>query len=70
MAQKRPPKVPEGEPTPPPEYEINVTEADILSYAETPLPVGITDDVNVGLDIRLDNRHLDLRRARKCNVPT
>ena len=63
VAQKRPPKVPEGEPTPPPEYEINVTEADILSYAETPLPVGITDDVNVGLDIRLDNRHLDLRRA-------
>ena len=25
--------------------------------------MGITDDVNVGLDIRLDNRHLDLRRA-------
>ena len=63
VAQKRPPKVPEGEPTPPPEYEINVTEANILSSAETPLPVGITDDVNVGLDIRLDNRHLDLRRA-------
>ena len=63
VAQKRPPKVPEGEPTPPPEYEINVTEATILSSAETPLPVGITDDVNVGLDIRLDNRHLDLRRA-------
>ena len=39
VAQKRPPKVPEGEPTPPPEYEINVTEADILSYAETPLLV-------------------------------
>ena len=53
VAQKRPPKVPEGEPTPPPEYEINVTEAEILSSAETPLPVGITDDVNVGLDIRL-----------------
>ena len=63
VAQKRPPKVPEGEPIPAPEYEINVTEANILSSAETPLPVGITDDVNVGLDIRLDNRHLDLRRA-------
>ncbi len=63
VAQKRPPKVPEGAPTPPPEYEVNVTAANILSAAATPLPVGITDDVNVGLDIRLDNRHLDLRRA-------
>jgi aspartyl-tRNA synthetase len=63
VAQKRPPKTKEGEPTPPPEYEITVSEANILSAAATPLPVGITDDVNVGLDIRLDNRHLDLRRA-------
>ena len=63
VAQKRPPKAKEGEPTPPPEYEITVSKANILSAAATPLPVGITDDVNVGLDIRLDNRHLDLRRA-------
>ena len=63
VAQKRPPKTKEGEPNPPPEYEITVSEANILSAAATPLPVGITDDVNVGLDIRLDNRHLDLRRA-------
>ena len=63
VAQKRPPKVPEGEPLPPAEYEIQVSRAQILSIAGTPLPVGVTDDVHVGLDIRLDNRHLDLRRA-------
>ena len=63
VAQKRPPKTKEGEPTPPPEYEITVSKAKILSAAATPLPVGITDEVNVGLDIRLDNRHLDLRRS-------
>ena len=56
-------KVPEGEPEPPAEYEINVTSGQILALAETPLPVGVTDDVHVGLDVRLDNRHLDLRRA-------
>ena len=63
VAQKRPPKVAEGEPEPPAEYEINVTSGKILGLAETPLPVGVADEVNVGLDVRLDNRHLDLRRA-------
>tara|TARA_Y100000590_G_scaffold163255_2_gene187168 strand:- start:153 stop:1562 length:1410 start_codon:yes stop_codon:yes gene_type:complete len=62
VAQKRPPKVPEGEPLPPPEYEVSVTSAAVLADAATPLPVGVTDVVNVGLDVRLDNRHLDLRR--------
>ena len=62
VAQKRPPKVPEGEPLPPPEYEVSVTSAAVLADAATPLPVGVTDEVNVGLDVRLDNRHLDLRR--------
>ena len=63
VAQKRPPKVAEGEPVPPPEYEVNVTAAAVLADAAAPLPVGVTDDVHVGLDVRLDNRHLDLRRA-------
>jgi aspartyl-tRNA synthetase len=63
VAQKRPPKQKEGTPTPPPEYEVTVSSATILSSAATPLPVGVTDDVKVGLDIRLDNRYLDLRRA-------
>ena len=62
VAQKRPPKVTEGDPVPPPEYEVNVTSATILADAATPLPVGVTDEVYVGLDVRLDNRHLDLRR--------
>ncbi len=63
VAQKRPPKQKEGAPTPPAEYEVTVSSATILSSAATPLPVGVTDDVKVGLDIRLDNRYLDLRRA-------
>ena len=63
VAQKRPPKVAEGEPEPPAEFEINVTSGQIFAVAETPLPVGVVDDVNVGLSVRLDNRHLDLRRA-------
>jgi len=63
VAQKRPPKVKEGEALPSPEYEINVTSGEILASSETPLPVGVIDDVNVGLDVRLDNRHLDLRRT-------
>ncbi len=63
VAQKRPPKVAEGEPLPPPEYEVNVTSGQVLAEAATPLPVGIIDDVKIGLDIRLDNRHLDLRRS-------
>ena len=63
VAQKRPPKTKEGEAPPEPEFEIQVTSAVILSSADAPLPVGVIDDVNVGLDIRLDNRYLDLRRA-------
>jgi aspartyl-tRNA synthetase len=63
VAQKRPPKVAEGEPTPPPEYEVVATGVNILSQAATPLPLGVTDTVHVELDTRLDNRFLDLRRT-------
>jgi len=63
VAQKRPPKLAEGESAPPPEYEVNVTAARVLADAAAPLPVGVTDEVPVGLDVRLDNRHLDLRRT-------
>ena len=55
VAQKRPPKVKEGE-SPPPEYEVNVSSGSILAQASTPLPVGVIDDVQVGLDVRLDNQ--------------
>ena len=63
VAMKRPPKVPEGEPAPLPEFEVSVESGLILAEASAPLPVGITDEVNVGLDVRLDNRHLDVRRS-------
>jgi len=63
VAKKRPPKVRGGEPVPPAEFEVNVESGAILAEATTPLPVGVTDEVNVGLDVRLDNRHLDLRRT-------
>ncbi|MBJ99894.1 MAG: aspartate--tRNA(Asn) ligase [Euryarchaeota archaeon] len=62
IAEKRPPKVPEGEPTPPTEYEIVANKVNILSLAKTPMPLGVTDKVDVGMDVRLDNRFLDLRR--------
>ncbi|MDP7387395.1 MAG: aspartate--tRNA(Asn) ligase [Candidatus Thalassarchaeaceae archaeon] len=63
VARKRPPKTPEGAPPPPQEYEVTVSAAELLATAQTPLPVGVIDDVNVGLDTRLDNRHLDVRRS-------
>jgi len=63
VAKKRPPKIAEGAPIPDPEFEISITSGRILAVAMAPLPVGVTDEVNVGLDIRLDNRHLDLRRS-------
>ena len=63
VAQKRPPKVAEGEPIPPPEYEVVASSAQILSSAEAPMPMGVTDKVNVELPTRLDNRHIDLRRT-------
>ena len=63
VAQKRPPKVAEGEPTPPPSYEVVASKFTVLAQANTPLPLGVTDTVSIGLDTRLDNRFLDLRRA-------
>jgi nondiscriminating aspartyl-tRNA synthetase len=63
VALKRPPKVAEGEPTPPPVYEILADSVTFIAKAEAPLPLGVTDTVHVELDTRLDNRFLDLRRA-------
>ena len=64
VSQKRPPKTKEGEPTPPPAYEVVATSAVVIARAEAPLPLGVTDTVHVALDTRLDNRFLDLRRAQ------
>ena len=63
VAQKRPPKLKDGESPPPPMYELVATSVNVLTRANAPLPLGITDTVSIGLDTRLDNRFLDLRRA-------
>ena len=63
VAQKRPPKLKDGESPPPPTYELVATSVNVLTRANAPLPLGITDTVSIGLDTRLDNRFLDLRRA-------
>ena len=63
VALKRPPKVKEGEPTPPPAYEVLATSVNVIARAEAPLPLGVTDTVNAELSTRLDNRFMDLRRA-------
>ena len=46
----------------PKEYEVTVSAAEQRDCANA-LPVEVVDDVNVGLDTRLDRRHLDVRRS-------
>ena len=43
-------------------FEILPDKVDILSKAETPLPLGVVDKVGADLDTRLNNRFLDLRK--------
>jgi len=43
-------------------YEIIPEEFEILSEAETPLPLGVVDKIDSELDTRLDNRFIDLRK--------
>jgi aspartyl-tRNA synthetase len=43
-------------------YEIIPEEVQVLSTAETPLPLGVVDKVESELDTRLDNRFIDLRK--------
>lgn len=43
-------------------YEIIPEEVEVLSSAETPLPLGVVDKVESDLDTRLDNRFIDLRK--------
>jgi aspartyl-tRNA synthetase len=42
--------------------EIQGIEIEILSLAETPLPLGVIDRVSADFDTRLNNRFLDLRK--------
>ncbi|MEE9223989.1 MAG: aspartate--tRNA(Asn) ligase [Thermoplasmata archaeon] len=43
-------------------FEILPAEFEVLSEAETPLPLGVADKVGAELDTRLDNRFMDLRK--------
>ncbi|RLF59899.1 MAG: aspartate--tRNA(Asn) ligase, partial [Thermoplasmata archaeon] len=43
-------------------YEILPDEFNVLSAAETPLPLGVVDKVDAELETRLDNRFIDLRK--------
>ena len=43
-------------------YEIIPHEVNILSEAETPLPLGVVDKIESELETRLDNRFIDLRK--------
>ena len=45
-------------------YEVLPEEVEILSVAETPLPLGVVDKVESELETRLDNRFIDLRKQR------
>ena len=45
-------------------WELLPEGMEVLSHAETPLPMGIADKVNVDFDTRLDNRFIDLRREK------
>lgn len=43
-------------------FEIIPEKVEVLSKAETPLPLGVVDKVGADLDTRLNNRFLDLRK--------
>jgi aspartyl-tRNA synthetase len=43
-------------------YEVIPSEFEVLSSAETPLPLGVVDKVESELETRLDNRFIDLRK--------
>ncbi len=43
-------------------YEVIPHKVNILSTAETPLPLGVVDKIESELETRLDNRFIDLRK--------
>jgi len=49
-------------------WEFYPEAAEVLSRAETPLPLGVADKVFADLDTRLDNRFLDLRRPEVAAI--
>jgi aspartyl-tRNA synthetase len=45
-------------------FELIAESFDLISKAETPLPLGVVDKVSADLDTRLNNRFLDLRKDK------
>ncbi len=43
-------------------YEVIPEKLEILSIAETPLPLGVVDKIESELETRLDNRFIDIRK--------
>ncbi len=43
-------------------YEVIPKEFEVLSVADTPLPLGVVDKIESELETRLDNRFIDLRK--------
>ena len=52
------------------EIEIAAASLEVLSMAEAPLPIEITEDTTTGLDKRLDYRFLDIRRQKVTDIFT
>ena len=52
------------------EIEIAAQSIDLLSMAETPLPIEVTEETSTGLDKRLDYRFLDVRRQKVTDIFT
>ena len=49
-------------------FEILPSQFEVLSEAETPLPLGVADKVGADLDTRLDNRFMDLRKPEHSAI--
>ncbi|MBU0496881.1 MAG: aspartate--tRNA(Asn) ligase [Candidatus Thermoplasmatota archaeon] len=49
-------------------YEIIPESVEVLSIAETPLPLGVVDKVEADFDTRLDNRFIDLRKREQLAI--
>jgi len=49
-------------------YEIIPSAMEVLSAAQSPLPLGVVDKVNVEMDTRFNNRFMDLRKPENRAV--
>ena len=49
-------------------YEVIPSVLDVLSSAQSPLPLGVVDKVNVEYDTRFNNRFMDLRKPENRAV--